>query len=105
MSDAEIWDEQRVGKNVMHPIQKANEEWEARAIEESRAELEALGMCAKCAMDHPCICDMDERVQRMRKYYEANRRTLFRREPVGFRSWRQPDDVLMTELYKIATGR
>jgi hypothetical protein len=59
-------------------------------------------MCPTCVMDRPCICDKDRIVAKMREYYEKHRRSLFRREPRGYRNWGEPDDVLMGTLYRIA---
>lgn len=85
-------------------------EWEADAIEKCRNDpkVKELGICYVCMTgrhDTPCLCDKGTAVQKMRAYYEAHRRTLFRAEPTAKGSWGVPIDVLMQELYNIATKR
>ncbi len=83
--------------------------WEADAIEKCRANPnlvaeEASGdLCITCMMAHPCQCDWRRTLPRMREFYEANRRTAFRREPVLDLSWGERGDGLMHGLYQIAT--
>lgn len=92
------------------PIHKATTEWQANAVEKcmedpAYAEKVYSGeWCAECDMSRPCHCDMDRAVRKMREYYEHNRRTLLRPEPTETRSWGIKVDVLMEELYKIATA-
>lgn len=93
----------------MHPVQAINMAWEAEAIAKCmedpvyRAKVESGKWCAVCEMGKPCLCDKNSAVAEMRRYYEANRRTWFRREPKLIGSWGRDMDGLMTELYKIAT--
>jgi hypothetical protein len=95
-------------RNIMNPVQKEAMDWEANAIAQCKddPELQKLdNWCMSCMMHHPCLCDKDDAVAEMRKYYEANRRTLFRNEPKLIGSWGRDMDGLMTELYSIATKR
>lgn len=93
----------------MSEAQKQAMAWEADAIEKCRADptvarLEAEGaLCVPCLMPHPCLCDKNATLSEMREYYEANRRTLTRSEPMLIMSWGVKGDGLMTGLYKIAT--
>ncbi len=95
---------------VIHPVQKAADDWQQQAIamcmEEPayEAKVRSGRWCASCDMSRPCLCDRDMAVRKMRKYYEANRRTLLRSEPTRTGSWGVKVDVLMEELYKIATS-
>ncbi len=99
-----------------NPIRDSAEAFNAAGAEKcaSDPKFMATGMCPVCVMDHPCICDMDRTITKMREYYEANRRidpisgSWFRagrpgrEEPVGYRNWGVKDDVLMGTLYRIA---
>lgn len=100
----------------MHPVQKANAEWEAKAIEECRNDpaVAAAGLCYVCMCPHPCRCEDGVTRQRMRKYYEEHRRidscgswfckTTARDEPAATGSWGTKIDVLMRELHLIAVA-
>lgn len=85
-------------------IEQANANRQAKAIEQTRNDPDFMstGMCPECVMVHPCLCDRDRAVEKMRAYYERHRRNWFRREPRGVKSYGRRYDVLMTELYKIA---
>lgn len=91
----------------MHPVQQAAEEWEREAIEKTKNDprIAELGICPVCMVGYPCLCDHEATLQEMREYYEANRRTLFRREPSATGSWGKKIDVLMENLYRIAIAR
>jgi hypothetical protein len=92
---------------MKNPIQKAAEDWQAKAIQDCHDEVRSkeLGLCPECMCKPPCICDRYAALEEMRTYYEANRRTLTRAEPTATRSWGIPVDVLMEHLFKIATRR
>ena len=94
----------------MNPAQQAAQDWADTAIAECRsdpalAKQEAEGdLCISCMMSCPCLCDKRQTLPKMRSFYEANRRTLWRRELVLNMSWGEKGDGLMDGLYKIATG-
>ena len=93
----------------MNKVREAADQWTANAIEACRANQklaaeEAAGdLCIRCMMSHPCLCDWGRTLPRMRAFYEKNRRTLFRAEPVLNLNWGQKGDGLMDGLYKIAS--
>jgi hypothetical protein len=91
----------------MNPTQKAAQDWEAKAIEKCRndPQVAALGLCPSCLVPHPCRCERKEAIKEMRAYYEANRRTMFRKEPQLIGSWGVDMDGLMTGLFEIATRK
>ena len=92
----------------MNPIQKAAQEWEADAINKNRANPQLAkketdgDLCIPCMMPHPCICDWRRTLPKMRDFYEKNRRSLLRSEPVLKLNWGEKGDGLMDGLYKIA---
>lgn len=87
-------------------VQTAAENWEAAAIEKCRNDprVAELRLCPVCMVDHPCLCETDRAIVKMRTYYEANRRTLLRKEPEEIGSWGVKRDALMRGLEKIASA-
>lgn len=101
-----------------NPIRDAAEAHDAAAIAKCRqdprliAEEAAGDLCIPCMMDHPCICDKNATLRKMRAWYEANkalsvcsffgRLVQTRAEPVLHLNWGQKGDGLMDGLYKIA---
>ena len=83
--------------------QKHAQEWEAKAIEKCRNDprVAAAGLCPVCMIPSPCQCERNQMILEMRKYHDE-----FQRNPVSRTgSWGVKIDVLMEELYKIATKR